>query len=267
MSQSKSEAKSMQKEESYFKATGIVKTFGGLVALDHVNISFEKGKITGLIGPNGSGKSTFFNVVTGFLKKDEGSVSFQGKDMTQKIPEEIIKMGVARTWQDLRIFENLTVLENVMVAIRPEGGENVLRPMFQPWKEKRENEHTRQKALEILASVGLDAIINDIAGTIAYPEQKLLSFARLLATEAELWLLDEPASGLDIKAASQEFVPLIRKMIKEKNRTACIVEHVIEVVEEICDWIYFLDQGKVIAQGNKEDILGNSSLAEIYFGR
>ena len=90
---------------------------------------------------------------------------------------------------------------------------------------------------------------------------------RILATEAEVWLLDKPASGLDIKAASQEFVPLIRKMIQEKNRTACIVEHVIEVVEEICDWIYFLDQGKVIAEGNKNDILGNASLAEIYFGR
>ncbi len=254
-------------EQRYFRTEGISKRFGGLTALDDVSIHIDKGKVVGLIGPNGAGKTTFFNAVTNFLPKDGGRVYFKGQDVTNLTPDRLVREGIARTWQNLRIFPRMTTLENVMMAIPKKRDENIFVAMFQPTTVRRERGQAREEALSILRSLKLDSVANKEAAVISYPEQKVLAFARLLATRSELLLLDEPAAGLDIKYTQEELLPLLREIVKSQGRTMCIVEHVIDVVRGICDWIYFLDHGRVISEGTVEQILSNPKLEEIYFGK
>ncbi|HYB20284.1 MAG TPA: branched-chain amino acid ABC transporter ATP-binding protein/permease [Thermodesulfobacteriota bacterium] len=250
--------------EKLLELTGVSKNFGGLKAVNHCTMDLSEGEIVGLIGPNGAGKTTLFNVITGFYSPDTGSVSFAGKDISALPAYRITHLGIARSFQDLRLFHNMTVLDNVVVARPRQTGENLLWAFLRFGQVSREEKENREKALGYLQFVGLADKTGELAGNLSFAEQKLLSLARLLATEAQLILLDEPASGLD-QMVMENLFPLVKDLVKF-GKTICIVEHNMEVIKAMVDEIVFLNEGKVLARGTPEQIMNTPELAEIYFG-
>jgi branched-chain amino acid transport system permease protein len=243
---------------------GVSKNFGGLKAVNHCTLDLKDGEIVGLIGPNGAGKTTLFNVITGFYPTETGAVHFSGKDISHLPPHRITDLGIARSFQDLRLFPNMTVLDNVLVARPRQSGESLLWIFLRFGQVSREEKENREKAMGYLEFVGLAGQAGELAGNLSFAEQKLLSLARLLATEARLILLDEPASGLDPKVMENLF-PLVKDLVKF-GKTICIVEHNMEVIRAMVDEIVFLNEGKVLARGTPEQIMKAPELAEIYFG-
>ncbi len=243
---------------------GVSKNFGGLKAVSQCTLDLKDGEIVGLIGPNGAGKTTLFNVITGFYPTETGAVHFSGKDISRLPPHRITDLGIARSFQDVRLFHNMTVLDNVLVARPSQTGENLLWIFLRFGQVSREEKENREKAMGYLEFVGLAGQAGELAGNLSFAEQKLLSLARLLATEARLILLDEPASGLDSKVMENLF-PLVKDLVKF-GKTICIVEHNMEVIRAMVDEIVFLNEGKVLARGTPEEIMKAPELAEIYFG-
>ncbi len=248
----------------YLSASGIEVSFGGLRALQDCSFTVEQGRITCLVGPNGAGKTTIFNVITGFLRPDAGTVSFQGKPLDGLKPQAIVATGIARTFQNLRLFVDLTALDNVVVALPAQTGEEPLAAIFRPLHVARTQTRRRAEAMEILEHVGLAARAGDFVRNLSYGEQKLLTVARGLATGAELLLLDEPASGLSASALDQ-IMDLLRRLQSE-GKTLLVVEHNTRVVQQIADEVLFLHQGHLMARGTPEQIISDPALAEIYFG-
>jgi len=242
----------------------VSKSFGGLKAVNGCTLDIKKGEILGLIGPNGAGKTTLFNVITGFYPPEDGSIKFMGKEITNLPAHRITNLGIARSFQDLRLFAHLTVLDNVLIACPRQSGENLFGNFFRFRRLAKEEKENRQKAMAYLEFVGLAQRADELAINLSYAEQKLLSLARLLATEAQLILLDEPASGLDPKVMEDLF-PLVKNLVKY-GKTICIVEHNMEVIRAMVDEIVFLNEGRVIARGSPEEIMRSPELAEIYFG-
>jgi len=242
----------------------VSKSFGGLKAVNGCTLDIKKGEILGLIGPNGAGKTTLFNVITGFYPPEDGSIKFMGKEITNLPAHQITNLGIARSFQDLRLFAHLTVLDNVLIACPRQSGENLFGNFFRFRRLAKEEKENRQKAMAYLEFVGLAQRADELAINLSYAEQKLLSLARLLATEAQLILLDEPASGLDPKVMEDLF-PLVKNLVKY-GKTICIVEHNMEVIRAMVDEIVFLNEGRVIARGSPEEIMRSPELAEIYFG-
>ncbi len=248
----------------YLSASGLEVSFGGLRALRDCSFTVERGRITCLVGPNGAGKTTIFNVITGFLRPNAGSVSFQGTPLDGMKPRAIVAAGIARTFQNLRLFIDLTALDNVVVALPGQTGEEPLAAMFRPLHVARTQTKRREEAMHILDHVGLAARANEFVRNLSYGEQKLLTVARALATGAELILLDEPASGLSAGALDQ-IMALLRRLQTE-GKTLLVVEHNTRVVQQIADEVLFLHQGHLIARGTPEEIISDPALAEIYFG-
>ena len=248
----------------YLSASGLDVSFGGLRALQDCSFTMERGRITCLVGPNGAGKTTIFNVITGFLKPDAGTVAFQGKPLDGLKPQAIVAAGIARTFQNLRLFVDLTALDNVVVALPTQSGEEPLAAIFRPLHVARAHARRREEALQILDYVGLAARAGDFVRNLSYGEQKLLTVARGLATGAELLLLDEPASGLSASALDQ-IVALLRRLQSE-GKTLLVVEHNTRVVQQIADEVLFLHQGHLMARGTASEIISDPALAEIYFG-
>jgi branched-chain amino acid transport system permease protein len=243
---------------------GVSKNFGGLKAVNHCTLDLKDGEIVGLIGPNGAGKTTLFNVITGFYPTETGAIHFSGQDISRLSPHRITHLGIARSFQDVRLFHNMTVLDNVLVARPKQTGENLLWIFLRSGQVSREEKENREKAMAYLEFVGLAGQAGELARNLSFAEQKLLSLARLLATEARLILLDEPASGLDSKVMENLF-PLVKDLVKF-GKTICIVEHNMEVIRAMVDEIVFLNEGKVLARGTPEQIMKAPELAEIYFG-
>jgi branched-chain amino acid transport system permease protein len=243
---------------------GVSKNFGGLKAVNHCTLGLKDGEIVGLIGPNGAGKTTLFNVITGFYPTETGAIHFSGQDISRLSPHRITHLGIARSFQDVRLFHNMTVLDNVLVARPKQTGENLLWIFLRFGQVSREEKENREKAMAYLEFVGLAGQAGELARNLSFAEQKLLSLARLLATEARLILLDEPASGLDSKVMENLF-PLVKDLVKF-GKTICIVEHNMEVIRAMVDEIIFLNEGKVLARGTPEQIMKAPELAEIYFG-
>jgi ABC-type branched-subunit amino acid transport system ATPase component len=249
-----------------FEAIEVCKSFGGLRAVDQVSFKLEDDKINGFIGPNGAGKTTLFNLMTGFLPVDKGRFLYHSEDITNLKSHKIMKKGIARSWQQVRLFEELTVLENILVALPKTAGDNPIEALL-PWgnitdRTKRDLE----KARSYLEFVGLADAANKAVNDLSFPEQKLVAIARLLATEARLLLLDEPMSGLDMKMLENTLLPLVDRLTNQERRTICIIEHSIDVIRRLCDWVYFLSSGRLIAQGQPQELIENPQLAEIYFG-
>jgi ABC-type branched-subunit amino acid transport system ATPase component len=249
---------------AYLSAAGLEVNFGGLRALQDCTFQVEKGRITCLVGPNGAGKTTIFNVITGFLKPNAGTVSFQGKSLDGLKPQAIVAAGIARTFQNLRLFVDLTALDNVVVALPDQTGEEPLAAIFRPLHVARGQAARREEARQILAHVGLADRANEFVRNLSYGEQKLLSVARGLATGAELLLLDEPASGLSAGALDQ-IMALLRRL-RSEGKTLLVVEHNTRVVQQIADDVLFLHQGHLMARGTPAEIISDPALAEIYFG-
>jgi len=248
----------------YLEATGINKSFGGLQALRDCSFTVEQGRITCLVGPNGAGKTTIFNVVTGFFRPDRGSVAFRGRKLDGLRPQAIVAAGVARSFQNLRLFDDLTALDNVLVAVARQFAEEPLGAIFRPLRAAREQRRATERALEALEHVGLAAQAREAVRNLSYGERKLLTVARLLATGAELLLLDEPASGLS--AGALDAIMTLLRRLQSEGKTLLVVEHNTRVVQKIADQVLFLHQGHLMAQGSPAEIINDPQLAEIYFG-
>jgi branched-chain amino acid transport system ATP-binding protein len=248
----------------YLTASGLEVNFGGLRALNDCGFTIKKNCITCLVGPNGAGKTTIFNVITGFLRPNAGTVSFQGKSLDGMKPRAIVAAGIARTFQNLRLFVDLSALDNVVVALPAQTGEEPLAAIFRPLHVARAQTRRRDEAMHILEHVGLAARAGEFVRNLSYGEQKLLTVARALATGAELILLDEPASGLSAGALDQIMNQLRR--LQTEGKTLLVVEHNTRVVQQIADEVLFLHQGHLIARGTPEQIISDPALAEIYFG-
>jgi ABC-type branched-subunit amino acid transport system ATPase component len=248
----------------YLQATGVEVSFGGLKALNDCSLTVKQGRITCLVGPNGAGKTTIFNVITGFLRPNAGSVSFKGQTLDRWKPQAIVGAGIARTFQNLRLFTDITALDNVLASLPSQTGEEPIAAIFRPFHVAAAQRRRRAEALEILDRVGLSGRANDFVRNLSYGEQKLLIIARVLATGAELLLLDEPASGLS--AGALDGVMALLRRLQDDGKTLLVVEHNTRVVQKIADDVLFLHQGHLMAQGSPKAIVNDPALAEIYFG-
>jgi len=248
----------------YLQVTNLDHRFGGLRALQDCSFTIERGRITCLVGPNGAGKTTIFNVITGFLRPDEGNVSFKGRNLDGLRPQAIVHAGIARTFQNLRLFADLSALDNVMIGLASQFGEEPIGAILRPLHTARTQRRRRLEALATLDHVGLAARAHDVVRNLSYGEQKLLTVARVLATGAELLLLDEPASGLSTGAL--DAVMALLRRLQTEGKTLLVVEHNTRVVQQIADDVLFLHQGHLMAQGPPGQIISDPALAEIYFG-
>jgi ABC-type branched-subunit amino acid transport system ATPase component len=249
---------------AYLQVAGLEKRFGGLLALQDCSFAIAQGRITCLVGPNGAGKTTIFNVITGFLKPDKGHVTFGDRSLDGFTPQAVVHTGIARTFQNLRLFADLTALDNVLVGLQHQFAEDPLGAIFRPLHAARTQARRREEARGILSHVGLADRANERVRNLSYGEQKLLTVARVLATGAELLLLDEPASGLS--AGALENIMALLRRLQNEGKTLLVVEHNTRVVQQIADEVLFLHQGHLMAQGTPQEIIADPALAEIYFG-
>lgn len=246
------------------RVQGLSKVFDGIKAVDEVDMVLRDKTVTALIGPNGAGKTTLFNVMTGHLKPDHGTVLLHGRDITGQPPFRITKLGMARSFQDVRVLQRLSVLENVALAVPDQLGENVLMLALRPGGCRSAEVGTLEKARSCIEFVGMSGKLDRVVGTLSFAEQKMVAIARLLATDCDVLLLDEPTSGIDPSAVDNIIDQILR--LRDLGKTVCVVEHSLHVVERLADHVYFLDQGHVVAQGTLGDLTSQEQLVAVYFG-
>jgi len=243
---------------------GLKKRFGGIEAVAGVDFVLPAGRVTGLVGPNGAGKTTVFSLLTGVIPPDEGSVELRGKDVAGKTPDAIAKMGMVRSFQDVRIFARLTALENVMLATFGHPGETFLGLFTKPVAVRAAEREAKERALKWLSFVGLEGKADLLAGSLAFAEQKLVAIARLLATEADVLLLDEPITGIDPQWATR--IGEVIHTLRQLGKTVCIVEHNLRALEQVADHCYFMESGRITAEGSLRDLMSEPRLVSAYFG-
>ena len=246
------------------ETTAVSKNFGGITAARDLAIQLRRGTITALVGPNGAGKTTVFNLLTGAIPPDRGSVRLNGEELVGLDPARVARRGMVRSFQDVRLFHRMSCLQNVMLAVQEQPGENFATVALSPGKVDESEAETRAKALEWLGFVGMAEFADVPAGALSYGQSKLVSLARVLATEADVLLLDEPASGIDTKWVDT-MLELVEK-VRDQGRTVCIVEHNLHVVGRLADHTYFMELGEITAQGTVAELTGDARLAEVYFG-
>jgi len=248
----------------YLQTESITKQFSGLVAVDAVSFHVDKGEIVSIIGPNGAGKTTVFNMLTGVYQVDAGEIYFEGKPIHNLPPQDIVEAGLSRTFQNIRLFGDMRVIENVLVGTHIKTKYGFFDSLFRTPRFGREEAALTLKAVEILHSIGLGDYIHNYADSMPYGSQRKLEIARAIATDAKILLLDEPAAGMDPQE-TQELMEFIRSL-RDKGYTILLIEHDMRLVMKISDRIYVLDHGKRISHGRPREIASDQKVIEAYLG-
>jgi branched-chain amino acid transport system ATP-binding protein len=255
--------------ERLLEIRGLKKRFGGLYALSDLELHVEDGEIVSVIGPNGAGKTTLFNVITGLYEPDGGAVVFDGQNLTGLKPNQITRLGVARTFQTVHLFPNMSVLENAMVGQHSRTRSGLFGAVLRPPRTRREEERIREKAAEALAFFGtrLSGYRHDQpASSLSYANRRRLEIARAMATEPRILLLDEPTAGMNPKE-TEEMTHLITRLGREKGYAIVVIEHDMRVVKGVSKRVVALDYGRKIAEGTYQEVAHNEHVIEAYLGR
>ncbi|HEL9630884.1 ABC transporter ATP-binding protein [Streptococcus suis] len=243
----------------------LTKNFGGLTAVGDVTMELHEGELVGLIGPNGAGKTTLFNLLTGVYEPSEGTITLAGTILNGKAPSKIASLGLGRTFQNIRLFKNMTVLENVLIGLGNHGKAEVLASFLRLPAFYKNEEELKNKAIDLLKIFDLDGDADTLAKNLPYGQQRRLEIVRALATEPKILFLDEPAAGMNPQETA-ELTQLIRKIKEEFGITIILIEHDMSLVMEVTERIYVLEYGRLIAHGTPEEIRNNKRVIEAYLG-
>ena len=244
----------------------VVKRFGGLTAVNKMTVNIERGRIVSIIGPNGAGKTTFFNAISALYHCEEGTIEFEGTRIEKMKPYDITTLGMARTFQNIRLFGGMTVIENILVGAYTRLKQHPIQAVFRTAAFKAEEKKAQARAEELMEYVGLKDVGNELAGSLPYGAQRRVEIARALSSQPKLLLLDEPAAGMN-PSESEHALNLFRRIRDELGITILLIEHDMKVVMNISEHIYVMDHGEQIAEGGPEAISSNPQVIEAYLGK
>jgi branched-chain amino acid transport system ATP-binding protein len=246
------------------RTENLCKRFGGIVVSDSINLTIERGEILGLIGPNGAGKTSLFNLISGVLRPDSGSIYLNGTAIDAAALYRRARLGIARTWQNMLLFRTMTVLENLAVAPRLYPGESIMRIAFARGAVRHAELHARDRAMATLARMGLADKAQSMVVDLPFGQQKLIGLARTLMNDGPVLLLDEPMAG--VEGAAYETMQRIVREEAEAGRAVCVVEHNVSFIRDLCSRAVFMANGKILQDGTVEELISSAVLTELYFG-
>jgi len=255
----------LNKSIPVLEMVNVDKHFGGVHAIDNFSVKIEHGQIHGLIGPNGAGKTTIFNNITGIYVPDSGKILFKGEDITKTTPHDVALKGIGRTFQNIRLFTNLPVLENVIIACDKHMNYSIPGAIFLSGKYRKQEEEAKEKAFSLLKEVGLESMADQRAGSLPYGHQRKLEIARAMALNPDLLLLDEPAAGMNTEE-SLDLVNFVREIREKFDITILMIEHHMDVVTNLCDYCTVLNFGKTISVGTPAEVKADPEVIKAYLG-
>lgn len=248
--------------DTLLEIKNISKYFDGVKALDDFSCTINEKEIVGIIGPNGAGKTTLFNIITGFINSKNGSIKFHGKRILKNSSHKIIRQGISRTFQDLRLIKQMTVMDNILLCFNDQQGENIGNIFFRSKFINSIEKNNNDKAIELLKYAGIEDKADSLAGTLSYGQQKLLSLICCLATDSKLLLLDEPIAGINPEM-KEKIINIITEL-PNQGKSVILIEHDMDFIMRICDRLVFMDAGKKISEGNPEEVRNDPRVIEAY---